>query len=77
MPELRSIKIPEALYRRVKAQADTDRRTLTVTLELMLEMAKNADHNEIIDHWLDMTALNEVQRRWKAVTSKNVRLGGR
>jgi hypothetical protein len=74
--QLRSIKIPEALYQRVKAQAEAEQRTLTVTLERMLNGA-NVDKVAIVDEWLNMTALNEVQRRWRKVTSNNVRLDGR
>jgi hypothetical protein len=81
MAELRSIKIPGDLYEVVKNKAVADRRTLTATLEMMIYGIGLGDkhRNDIIDGWLDMTALNEVQRRWHSVTAakKGVRVDGR
>jgi predicted CopG family antitoxin len=71
---MRTVHITEELYERVKAAADG--RTFSGSLARML--VDPTDRNVIIDQWLDLTTLAEVQRRWHRVTTKGkVRLDGR
>ncbi len=73
-----SVKISDATYARIKAVAEAEQRTIAVTIDRLIAKP-NINEAQIVDQYLNLTALNEVQRRWHRVTAskKGVRVDGR